>query len=153
MRIVLIVLAAFSLSFMAGDKEKYDVKDGIATVNGKPIFRMEYKDKWATDLKLQTLDGKDVAFFKYEMFRDKNAITQANPEGKVHYYDVLFYESGAKCEMSAAYTKKGLARELHYHNLVLENVVNYDAIKTFVMIHGTKFSEQRRGGTTVIINN
>jgi len=153
MRTMLILVAALSLSFMPGDKDKYEVKDNVATLNGKPIFRMDHKDKWANDFKLQTLDGKDVAYFKWEVFNDKNAISQGNPEGRKTYYDILFYESGLKCEMSAAYTKKQLAKELHYHNLVFENVVNPDAIKTFVLIHGTKFSELRRGGTTVIINN
>jgi hypothetical protein len=153
MRTLLLVLAALSLSFVAGKKDKYEVKDNVASLNGKPLFRMDQKDKWANDFKLQTLDGKDVAYFKWEVFKDKNAISQGNPEGRTTYYDILFYESGLKCEISAAYTRKSLAKELHYHNLVLENQVNDDAIKTFVLIHGTKFSDQRRTGTTVIINN
>lgn len=153
MRTLLILLSALSLSFVAGNKDKYEVKDNVASLNGKPLFRMDQKDKWANDFKLQTLDGKDVAYFKWEVFKDKNAISQGNPEGRTTYYDILFYESGLKCEISAAYTRKSLAKELHYHNLVLENQVNQDAIKTFILIHGTKFSDQRRAGTTVIINN
>jgi hypothetical protein len=76
-------------------------------------------------------------------------ISNGNPGGRTTNYDILFYESGLKCEISAAYTRKSLAKELHYHNLVLENEVNQDAIKTFILIHGTKFSDQRHTGTTI----
>lgn len=152
MRTLLIAIAALSLSFVTGDKDKYDVKDNVATLNGNPIFRMDYKDKWSEDFKLQTLDGKNVAFFKFESFNDKNAAETGNPEGRVIYYDILFFESGQKCEMSARFTKKNLVKELHYHKLVSGNEINEDNIKSFILIHGTKFSEQRKTSPTIIIN-
>jgi hypothetical protein len=152
MRILFLLASLVSLSFVGIDKDKYELKDGVATLNGNPIFRLESTDKWATDYKLKTLEGKEVAFFKWYSIKDKNSISPSNPEGRITYYDVTFYESGLKCEMDANHTKKSLVRELHSHNMVFENQVNQESIKSFVLIHGTKFSEKTRG-TTVIINN
>ena len=153
MRTMLILVAALSLSFMAGDKDKYELKDGLFTKNGSPVFRLEHQGGCNFDFKFKTLEGKDVAFLKFRDFNDKDEITKSNPQGRVTFFDITFLESGLKCEITGAHTKKSLARELHRHDLVFENTVNAEAIKNFVLINGTTFSERMRRGTTVIINN
>jgi hypothetical protein len=153
MKYTFIFLLLSCFSFVAGDKEKYEVKDGVASLNGQPLFRVEAPEKWGLDYRIKTLDGTDVAYLKWVVVNDKNQKTQSNPTGEVKYYEITFLTNSLKCEVEYHYSKKDFAKLFHTNKIILDNKVNDEAIRAFVLIHGTSFSDRMKQGTTVIINN
>lgn len=153
MKIAFVFVMIGCFSFIAGDKEKYEVKDGVATLNGQALFRFEEPEKWGMDYRLKTLEGKDVAYLKWFNVVDKNKITKFNPTGEVKYYEITFLTNALKCEVDGVYGKKGFVKLFHTNNIIKDNEANDEAIRTFVLIHGTKFSESLKQAPTIIINN
>jgi hypothetical protein len=151
-----ILLVSLFLSFTLisfSQKPKVDVKKDIVSVNGTPSFQLVNMPNF-NGFFLKDMENNKLAIFNMESYRDKNYVNSANPDGKVLYYDVTFMnESMDKCEMTVIGLRKKLAEYLLEYDLIKDGKLNEEAVKQFVKIHGTKFSDEKKHSTTIIINN
>ncbi|MEO5642898.1 MAG: hypothetical protein ABIQ40_08950 [Bacteroidia bacterium] len=106
-----------------------------------------------SDYTVKTLDGKEQIFLSSQEFNDPTKVNSGNPEGKVHYSEVTFLNSGGKCEIDMPISKKAVAKIVVENHLLKGNEVDADAEKKFISIKGTKFSERKNvlNGPKVII--
>ncbi|HRO76321.1 MAG TPA: hypothetical protein PLP27_09260 [Crocinitomicaceae bacterium] len=149
MKTFLFICCTFAFGFAFS--QKIDVKKDIVTVDGTPVFKLKY-DMGQDIMYLHNLQDERLAIFKNEVYNDAKQITNGNPQGRVAYYDVTFLNDDLdKCEIDVAGFKKPLAKYLIEYKIMDGDKLNDVAVKKFVKIHGTKFSDQRNSSTTIII--
>jgi len=142
----------FSFSSLS---QKVKVKNDLVTLDGTAMFKMissNYPDAFT----FFNLEDEKLAIFNANYYRDPQQITAGNPEGRVAYYDITFFnEDLDKCEIQIVGFKKHLAERIINEKLFEDGKLNETAIKQFCAINGSKFSKQRENssGTTIIINN
>jgi hypothetical protein len=150
--ILLFLLAGFTAQ---AQKQKVTIDDDTIKVDGHPYGIIERKGI-VFDFTIKSLDGKEQIYLKYMEFYDPHEVSSANPKGTVNYFEVTFLNSGGKCEVMTAANKKGVAKIIVENNLLKDNAVDPDAEKKFIMINGTKYTEQKKsleGPKVIIIQN
>lgn len=154
MKILSIILILLLVTFNANSQKKdIKVKDDIVTVDGTAVFKMTSVELGNLTT-IYNLQGERLIVFTYQTYNDEAKKSQANPSGAVRYLDVTFLnEAMDKCEIRVE-TKKGIAKQVIDNELIDENgKLNDKMIQQFVRIHGTKFSDNKKTSTTIIINN
>jgi hypothetical protein len=152
----LILFTVFIQSCLTGfsQKDKVTVENDNVMINGEQAFVLErVGNAMSADTRLKTLEGKEVAFFKFCEFYDNAAINSGNPKGRVTYFEVTFMDSSLKCEVDFPVAKKQLGKAINDFGLIKNSQPDEKAIDNFVKIHGNKYSERRKTSTTIIINN
>jgi hypothetical protein len=141
---LLTVLFLIVTSTIKAQKQKITVDNDTIKVDGTAYGIIEKKNALQSDYTVKSLDGKEQIFFKYQEFNDPaKADNYGNPQGKVTYFEVTFLNSGGKCEMDIAATKKGVAKVVVENHLLKGNEVDSDAEKKLILINGSKFSERQ----------
>lgn len=152
MRIVLSILFVFLMGTPLLFGQKIKVKKDMVYLDGKEQFRMESLQLGNT-INIYNLKGDKLIVLKAHTYRDKSAVSAGNPDGNIRYFDVTFLnETLDKCEIPMM-LKKGLAGEIISSNLLDNDVLNEKAVKQFITINGTKFSDERNRSTTIIIQH
>src|ERR1700751_5137286 len=78
-------------------KQKITVDNDTIKVDGTAYGIIEKKNAMQPDFTVESLDGKEQIFFKYQEFNDPaKADNYGNPQGKVTYFEVTFLNSGGK---------------------------------------------------------
>ena len=150
---LLFLLSILFLSTSFAQKEKVKIKKDIVYIDDVPQFKMEYTVRTNT-ITILNLDDKKIAIFRALSYNDESARTGGNPDGSINYYDVTFLnEDTDKCEAPNNGLKKALALDIIDNNLIENGELNETAVKLFVKINGSKFSEAKSRSTTVIIIN
>lgn len=153
MKAVLIALLLFVPGVVSAQKDKIEInkKTEVVSIDGIPAFILEGKNMGNTQI-LKGIDGQRLAVFQVMDYYDSKHISSGNPKGRVTYYDVTFLnEALDKCEIPVGGFKKQLAKYILDYNLVKDKVLDEEAVKQFVAIHGMKFSDEKNRSTTVII--
>lgn len=149
MKIVVFICCIFAFGFAFS--QKIDVKKDIVTVDGTPVFKMKY-DFGQNTIYLHNLQDERLAIFKCESYNDSKQVSNGNPQGRVSYYDATFLNDDIdKCDFNVGGAKKAIAKYLIEYKIMDGDKLNDVAVKKFVKIHGTKFSDQRNSSTTIII--
>ena len=135
-------------------QQKVTVKKDIVSVNDVPVFTLvstSYPDAYT----LYNLHNEKLAYFFTQFYSDARQINNANPQGRVGYFDITFFnEAMDKCEIRIVGFKKQLAELIISEGLVKDGKLDETAVKQFCRINGMKFSEDRKNaGTTIIIKN
>ena len=149
--IILLFLFAFN---SISNAQKVTVKDDIVSVDETAVFTLVYKS-FPEAFTLYNLNNEKLAVFNSEVYSDPKLISNANPQGKVHYFDITFLNPDMdKCEIPIGGFKKQLAKQIIAEGLVKDGKLDETAVKQFCRINGMKFSEDRKNvGTTIIIKN
>ncbi|CAN5917299.1 hypothetical protein BH11BAC7_BH11BAC7_14960 [soil metagenome] len=149
---VLILLFLTATLTVSAQKQKITLDDDTIMVDGQQYGILEKKMGVGFHYTVRSMDGKELMYLLFLEFNDPSEINSANPKGNVPYFEVTFLGSGKKCEIPTA-TKKGLAKMIVENNLLKGNDVDAEAEKRFILINGTKFSEQKQSlqGPKVII--
>jgi hypothetical protein len=134
--------------------QKVTVKKDLVSVDETPVFTM-VSTSYPNAYTLYNLNNEKLAYFFAQFYSDPRQINNANPQGKVSYFDITFFnEAMDKCEIRIVGFKKHLAELIISEGLVKEGKLDETAVKQFCRINGMKFSEDRKNaGTTVIIKN
>ncbi len=131
---------------------KVSVKKDLVSVNEEPAFKMvstTYPDAYT----ITNLAGEKLIYFNAYFYNSPSQVTSANPNGRIGYFDITFFNEGMdKCEIRIVGGKKALADQIVSEDLINEGSLNETAIKQFCRINGMKFSEEQKK-TTIIINN
>lgn len=144
MKTVLSLLFLFTIGFTTfAQKQKITVDDDIIKVDGVDYAKIEKKSGLSFDFTIKSLDGTDLIYFKFMEFNNPNKVNSGNPNGRVTYYEVIFFGSGEKCEVQSPGTKKGVAKIVAENNLVKENAVDPESEKKFILISGNNYSKER----------
>ena len=145
-------------SMNAKDKTDIDIKDDSVLVDGKASFIFE-KIKYMPgtfNYYVQDLTGKKLAFLKFYDYYDYKEISNANPKGRVTYYEVTFLESGQKAEIPAFARQVKMAEVLVKQQLIQNGTITKESEQEFILVNGMPYSKKRSemdGGNTIIINN
>lgn len=134
-------------------EQKVTVKKDLVSVNDSPVFTListNYPDAYT----LYNLNKEKLAVFNAQFYSDSKQITPGNPQGRIGYFDITFFnEDMDKCEIRIVGMKKQLAQLIVSEGLVKDEKLNETAVKQFCRVNGMKFSEDRKNsGTTIIIN-
>lgn len=149
---VLLVLMVSVAAF--AQKKVYTFEDDVLAVDGVPVFKLEKQKSQSyygyNDLILNSLDGKKLAFMRFEQFADPKAVG-----GKTSYYEVTFLNTGAKTETLWFVKVSKMAENLAKGELVKDNALDDEKVDEYVLINGNQFSRRRQelNPNTVIINN
>lgn len=148
-----ILLFFFTFNIFA-QEQKVTVKNDLVSVNGSPVFIListNYPDAYT----LLNLSKEKLAVFNAQFYSDSKQITPGNPQGRIGYFDITFFnEEMDKCEIRIVGAKKQLAQLIISEGLIKDGKLDETAVKQFCRINGMKFSEDRkRSGTTIIINH
>lgn len=153
--ILILFLGASYLTF--SQEVEFNKKTNTASINGVDVFIIEDAN-FGSESIVKDLDGKKLAIFTAESYSDPSEITSANPKGTVSYMKVVFLtEAIDKCEISSAGVglRKNLAKHLIENEIIKGGLLNLDAVKQYVAIHGSEYSERRKvvNGNVIIIKN
>jgi hypothetical protein len=135
-------------------QQKVTVKKDIVNVNDVPVFTL-VSTSYPDALTLYNLNNEKLAYFFTQFYSDAGQIKNANPQGRVGYFEITFFNEGMdKCEIRIVGFKKQLAELIISEGLVKDGKLDETAVKQFCRINGMKFSEDRKNaGTTIIIKN
>lgn len=144
MKAVLFTLS-FLLAFVASaQKQKVSFNEDTVLVDEVPQFILIKGKGMSFDFSVKNLKGEDLFFMQFLEFNNPNKINNANPKGRVTYFEFTFFNDKQKCENIGASTKKGIAKMIVENNLVLDQKVNQEAENKFVLVNGMKFSEEKK---------
>lgn len=152
---LIIPILFFFFNFNSFSQEqKVTVKKDLVSLDDTPIFKMvssSYPDAYT----LYNLNDEKLAFFSAQFYSDTKQATSGNPEGRIGYFDITFFNTDMdKCEIRIVGYKKQLAQLIILEGLIKDGKLDEIAVKQFCRVNGTKFSEDRnRSNTTIIIQN
>lgn len=154
-KIILLLMACFFVASSFTDKQKITLDEDKIQVDGVAYAILEKTGpKLGSSFRLKSLEGKDLVDFQFQEYNNPNQVSAGNSRGRVTYYSVTFLNDGQKCEVDFPGTKKMLAKMIVENKLVRDNAVDVEAEKTFVLINGSRFTEDRNrmNGNVIIIN-
>lgn len=129
---------------VASNAQKVTFNEDTVLVDGVSQFILLKGKGMSFDFTVKNLKGEDLFFMQFLEFNNPNKINNANPKGRVTYFEFTFFNDKQKCEHLGASTKKGIAKLIVEQNLVKDQQVNQEAENKFVLINGMKFSEEKR---------
>lgn len=135
-------------------EQKVIIKKDLVSVNDTVVFKL-ISTKYPDAYTLYNLNNEKLAVFNAQFYSDSKQITPGNPQGRIGYFDITFFnEDMDKCEIRIVGAKKQLGQLIISEELVKDGKLNETAVKQFCRINGMKFSEDRKNsGTTIIINH
>lgn len=154
----IILMLVLGLSWLTFAQEvELNKKTNTVSINGVDAFIIEDAN-FGSESIVKDLSGKKLAIFTADSYSDPSKITSGNPKGTVGYMKVVFLtETIDKCEISSAGVglRKNLAKHLIENDIIKDGQLNLDAVKQYVAINGSEYSERRKevNGTVIIINN
>lgn len=138
------ILLLFCICNSFSQEQKITVKKDWVSVNDAIVFKMvstAYPDAYT----LYDLNNGKLAVFNAQFYSDPKQITPGNPEGRIGYFDITFFNGDMdKCEIRIVGAKKQLAQLIISEGLVKNGKLDETAVKQFCRIHGMKFSEDRK---------
>lgn len=153
----LILLLTITCSTAAfAQKQKITVDDDTLKVDGAPYCVLDKSPGLGFDFTVKSLEGAELFFLQFQEYNNPTKVSNSNPNGRVTYFEVTFFNDRQKCEIDHEGSKKAIAKWIVQNDLVKNGAVNQEAENKAVLINGMKYSEERKaagGGTTVIINN
>jgi len=147
-KVLTLLLITVSIAISA-KKEKteleYDKKTGIVTVDGASVFKVvEEKSSihpGVKDYTIQSLDGKNLLLLVFDNYEDYHKVSQSNPNGKVNFYKVTFFDaSKSKCEISYNFFKS-IMKLIYTNGLIKEGQLDTEKVEIFITKNGMRFSE------------
>ena len=98
-------------------------------------------------------DGDRVIIVTMESFKDPAAVNQSNPEGYVRYSTYVFPTLDQKAEYAIVRSKpEKLVKDIDNNTLIEGGKLSSESVNEFVLVNGSKFSEQRSQIIRVITN-
>lgn len=105
------ILLFFSLNAFS-QKQKVKVKKDIVKLNGDALFKM-VSTKYPDAYTIYNLDDEKLALFNANYYRDEQQVTAGNPEGRVAYFVITFFNDELdQCEIRIVGFKKHLAKRI-----------------------------------------
>ncbi len=136
--------------------QKFNQEKGsdMVTKDGAEYVRIETKGCGFGQLcSFNVLDatGNKVIIITMESFKDPATVMPSNPDGMVHFSTYTFPTLEKKAEYAYVRGKAvKLARDLDANDLIQNGTLNEKAANEFILVNGTKFSQQRESIIRVI---
>ena len=149
--ILIFVLGISSLTF--AQEVEFNKKTNVVSINGVESFIIEDAN-FDSESIVKDLSGKKLAIFAADSYSDPREVTSGNPKGIVTFMSVVFLtEAIDKCEISSAGVglRKNLAKHLVENEIIKDGQLNPDAIKRYVAIYGSEYSDRRKSINGIII--
>lgn len=155
---ILLMMVGLSVSYAKDKGPKVDVKDDTVTIDDKSVFILEKvkgSNPGVRNYFIEELNGKKLAFIKYESYKDPKEVESANPEGNVNYYQITFIESKQTAEIRFYLKVNKLAEFLLEQKLIQNGTISEESENEFILVNGNPYAMKRKelnGGNTIIIN-
>jgi hypothetical protein len=129
------------MSFMPGKDEANYIEVGgnkVATYEKKQCFigmcnQFEIKDMEGNLL---------ISVLRQEIIRPSEK-SNANPEGKIVYYEWTFYATSTKVECQDMFAAKRLSKFCEDQGLFTKDGISEKGVKNFALKYGTKFTDEK----------
>lgn len=146
MKTYIVLLTAILLAGIADAQKKsklkldYDKESGIGSNEDELLFKVVEERSahlpTAKDYTIQSMEGKNLLMLVYNDFYDGRTVSQANPKGRVIYYDVVFFNE-VKDRAEVGYNLfMGMMKLIYNSNLILGGELNNEAMEVFMMKSG-----------------
>ncbi len=149
-----LLLSAFSAF---SQKKKVTVDGDTIRINGESYAIIEKKGFAAPTYTIKSMNGTPLMNWQFQDFNDPREANNSNPNGRVTYFQVTFFQDKQQCEVKPTMaTEKGVAKCIVENELIKDGAIDQEVENNFVLINGMKFSRQQQSsgnGTTIIINN
>lgn len=149
--ILIFVLRISSLTF--AQEVEFNKKTNVVSINGVESFIIEDAN-FDSESIVKDLSGKKLAIFAADSYSDPSEVTSGNPQGIVTFMSVVFLtETIDKCEVPSEGIglRKNLAKHLVENEIIKDGQLNPDAIKRYVAIYGSEYSDRRKSINGIII--
>lgn len=148
------LFVAFSATLFA-QKQKITVDEDTIKVDGTAYAIIEKKSGMTYDFTIKSMTGTPLMYWQFQEFNNPNKVNNSNPHGRVTYFQITFFNDKQQCEASPVATKKGIAKMIVESELISNQGINQEAENNFVLIQGSKFTEEKKtvNSTVIIINN
>ena len=148
-----LVLSLLFISNQANaQKTKIKIKDGIASVDGKPYLKWKKINSTEAFLSSLKVDEEEIAA-SWLNYTDPARVSDSNPKGLVRWIELYFPNLDLRCEVSST-TRKGLINLLIQYKIYVDGDLNEENVQKLVKRYGMRISENRPSGNVkVIINN
>lgn len=140
-KLLYILLISVFASF-AADTFEYDKKTGIATENGKFLFKIDY-DRNNDRTYVYNEKETKLIIINIIRYRDPTAISSSNPDGKQDYFEWVFPTLGKKGESSSTINRI-LARNIYNDHLIVNGQLDTAAVSNFIFVNGNSESEKMK---------
>lgn len=148
-----LLLSTLFISIQANaQKTKVKIKNGIASVDGKPYLKWKKINSVEASLSSLKSDEEEIAA-TWLNYSDPAQVSDANPKGLVRWIELYFPTLDLRCEVRSS-TRKELVKLLVQHEIYRDEELNQENVEKLVKRYGMRFSENRpTGSVKVIINN
>ncbi len=145
-KIIFFLLLCCSQQLIA---QKIEITDNAVTVDGKPYAQVEKEGcKGLSKNCIYTVKntaGKTLIIVTRHSVYMAESRSQSNPDGTVLYAQYVFLDSiGQKAEMERVYmnTEK-FVKFLVKSQFIKDDALDAEAVRSFVLVNGTPFSDRR----------
>jgi hypothetical protein len=152
----LIPLILFLGLIVPATAQKYEqAKDSdMVTKDGKDYLKVETKgcgfDATCTHY-VYDAAGTKVIIVTIDSFKDPAEVKQSNPNGNVTFSTYIFPTLDKRAEYAYVRGKaEKLVKDIDSNDLIIDGLLNEEAVNEFVLINGMRFSQQRDGVIRVI---
>lgn len=152
----LIALVLLLGAVVPATAQKYDqAKDSdMVTKDGKDYLKVETKgcgfDATCTHY-VYDATGTKVIIVTIDSFKDPAEVKQSNPNGNVTFSTYIFPTLDKRAEYAYVRGKaEKLVKDIDSNDLIIDGLLNEEAVNEFVLINGMRFSQQRDGVIRVI---
>jgi hypothetical protein len=147
-KILLLGFVAILSATALGQKIKFI--DDVAYVDGVAFLNWRSNGAFDTHINISALTApKDEIFVCYLSYTDSKLVTSSNPKGSVSYVELNFFGLGVKCEIEHR-TPKGIVKFLIENEIYAGGVLNEENVAILIAKYGTRYSDNRPGGTVII---
>ncbi|WP_343603920.1 hypothetical protein [Fluviicola sp.] len=145
MKSLLLLLTLSISSLVFSQKQKVTIDKDTIRVDEAPYAIIEKKGGGAPVYTIKSMNGTVLMNWQFLDFNNPNRVNKSNPNGRVTYYQVTFFNDKQQCEISPRMpTEKGVAKCIVENQLIKDGAIDQEAENNFVLIYGMKFSEEKK---------
>ena len=128
-------------------KVKYNKDTHMISIDGKEEFKIEKSGCGLgtpdCHFDIHNLKSEKVIRVNYRTYQSPVYKTEANPNGKVQYFEYIFLKSGGKAEAECLGLRpEKVAKFLWKNDLLKNGDLDEAAAKQFALVHGTPYSQR-----------
>jgi len=142
----LLILLGVGMTFAQKSEFEFDKKNMQFSDASGVVFVLEKVKSMsvpgASNYYFNNTSGKQLILITLQRYETAKAVSQNNPNGTVIYYEMNFLGLDKKAEIDN-YTVKRIGQIIYERKLIVGGELNREAVNSFVMETGTRFSNNR----------
>lgn len=132
-----------------GTSQRVRISEDTASVNNVNVMLWK-KQRGGTEAHIRSLSAETTEIIvRYRDHADPAFVTDENPGGSVHWFEVHFVTFDILCEVSSQ-THKDLLKLFTDHQLYVDGLLKEQNVRRFASKFGTTYSSRYKGTVPVV---